>query len=259
MPHPLYGYELSNTMVRKVHMLLHQALDVAVKERLIVRNPTDGTTIPKKTTTEKQVLDDGQLERFMEAIKEEPYWNDFFYVEVMTGLRRGEICGIKWSDINFTEGTLSVKRSVGTKAGGGVNIGETKTGAGVRTITMPPSVATLLQEKQADAISEWVFPHYTNPSDPLHPSSAYRKLKTILKNIELPLMRFHDLRHTFATHATDGGVDPKTLAGILGHTDASFTLDTYTHVTGDMQRNAMTVVNNMMQQFLITEETDGKE
>ena len=83
----------------------------------------------------------------MEAIKEEPYWNDFFYVEVMTGLRRGEICGIKWSDINFTEGTLSVKRSVGTKAGGGVNIGETKTGAGVRTITMPPSVATLLQEK----------------------------------------------------------------------------------------------------------------
>ena len=246
-------------MVRKVHMLLHQALDVAVKERLIVRNPTDGTTIPKKTTTEKQVLDDGQLERFMEAIKEEPYWNDFFYVEVMTGLRRGEICGIKWSDINFTEGTLSVKRSVGTKAGGGVSIGETKTGAGVRTITMPPSVATLLKEKQADAISEWVFPHYTNPSDPLHPSSAYKKLKTILKNIELPMMRFHDLRHTFATHATDGGVDPKTLAGILGHTDASFTLDTYTHVTGDMQRNAMTVVNSMMQQFLITEETDGKE
>ena len=70
-PHPIYGYELSNTMVRKVHMLLHQALDVAVKERLIVRNPTDGTTIPKKTTTEKQVLDDGQLERFMEAIKED--------------------------------------------------------------------------------------------------------------------------------------------------------------------------------------------
>ena len=73
------------------------------------------------------------------------------------------------------------------------------------------------------------------------------------------MMRFHDLRHTFATHATDGGVDPKTLAGILGHTDASFTLDTYTHVTGDMQRNAMTVVNSMMQQLLITEKTDGKE
>ena len=63
-------------------------------------------------------------------------------------------------------------------------------------------------------------------------------------------MRFHDLRHTFATHATDGGVDPKTLAGILGHTDASFTLDTYTHVTSDMQKNASDVVGRMMQNFM---------
>ena len=258
-PHPIHGHVLSDSMVRKIHMMLHEAMEVAVRERYIVRNPTDNTTIPKKTITEKQVLDDSQLNRFLEAIQGEPYWHDFFYVEVMTGLRRGEICGIKWSDIDFNEGTLCIKRSVSTKEGGGVSIGETKTDAGVRTIIMPPSVATLLQEKQADAISEWVFPHYTNPSDPLHPSSAYKKLKTILKNIELPMMRFHDLRHTFATHATDGGVDPKTLAGILGHTDASFTLDTYTHVTGDMQRNAMTVVNSMMQQFLITEETDGKE
>ena len=258
-PHPIHGHVLSDSMVRKIHMMLHEAMEVAVRERYIVRNPTDNTTIPKKTITEKQVLDDSQLNRFLEAIQGEPYWHDFFYVEVMTGLRRGEICGIKWSDIDFNEGTLCIKRSVSTKEGGGVSIGETKTDAGVRTIIMPPSVATLLQEKQADAISEWVFPHYTNPSDPLHPSSAYKKLKTILKNIELPMMRFHDLRHTFATHATDGGVDPKTLAGILGHTDASFTLDTYTHVTGDMQRNAMTVVNSMMQQFLITEKTDGKE
>lgn len=163
---------------------------------------------------------------------------------MITGIKKSH----KTTEIFFDEGSDIL-----------VIIGETKTDAGVRTIIMPPSVATLLQEKQADAISEWVFPHYTNPSDPLHPSSAYKKLKTILKNIELPMMRFHDLRHTFATHATDGGVDPKTLAGILGHTDASFTLDTYTHVTGDMQRNAMTVVNSMMQQFLITEKTDGKE
>ena len=257
-PHPLTGYGLADTMVRKVHMILHQALDVAVKERIIVRNPTVGTTIPKKTYVEKQVLGDSQLDKFMEAIKQEPYWNDFFYVEVMTGLRRGEICGIKWSDINFDEGTLCIKRSVGRVKNGSITIGETKTTAGERKIILPPSVLTLLEEKQADAINEWVFPHYMNPSDPLHPDTAYRKLKTILKNVELPLIRFHDLRHTFATHATQGGVDAKTLAGILGHTDASFTLDTYTHVTGDMQKNASSVVNNMMQQFLITEETDGK-
>ena len=137
-------------------------------------------------------------------------------------------------------------------------IGETKTNAGERKIILPPSVLTLLREKQSDAICEWVFPHYMNPSDPLHPDAAYRKLKTLLKSVELPLIRFHDLRHTFATHAMQGGVDAKTLAGILGHTDASFTLDTYTHVTSDMQRNASAVVNNMMQQFLIKGETNGK-
>ena len=257
-PHPLTGYGLADTMVRKVHMILHQALDVAVKERIIVRNPTVGTTIPKKTYVEKQVLGDSQLDKFMEAIKQEPYWNDFFYVEILTGLRRGEICGLKWSDINFTEGTLCIKRSVGRVKNGSITIGETKTTAGTRNIILPPSVLTLLEQKQADAINEWVFPHYMKPSDPLHPDTAYRKLKTILKNLELPLIRFHDLRHTFATQATQGGVDAKTLAGILGHTDASFTLDTYTHVTGDMQKNASSVVNNMMQQFLITEETDGK-
>ena len=258
-PHPIHGHVLSDSMVRKIHMMLHEAMEVAVRERYIVRNPTDNTTIPKKTTTEKQVLDDSQLNRFLEAIQGEPYWHDFFYVEVMTGLRRGEICGIKWSDIDFNEGTLCIKRSVSTKEGGGVSIGETKTDAGTRTIIMPPSVATLLWEKRSDAINEWVFPHYTNPSDPLHPSSAYKKLKTLLKRLELPLLRFHDLRHTFATQATDGGVDPKTLAGILGHTDASFTLDTYTHVTSDMQRGASAIVNNMMQQFLITEENNGEQ
>ena len=258
-PHPIHGHVLSDSMVRKIHMMLHEAMEVAVRERYIVRNPTDNTTIPKKTTTEKQVLDDSQLNRFLEAIQCEPYWHDFFYVEIMTGLRRGEICGIKWSDIDFNEGTLCIKRSVSTKEGGGVSIGETKTDAGVRTIIMPPSVATLLWKKRSDAINEWVFPHYTNPSDPLHPSSAYKKLKTLLKRLELPLLRFHDLRHTFATQATDGGVDPKTLAGILGHTDASFTLDTYTHVTSDMQRGASAIVNNMMQQFLITEENNGEQ
>ncbi len=258
-PHPIHGHVLSDSMVRKIHMMLHEAMEVAVRERYIVRNPTDNTTIPKKTTTEKQVLDDSQLNRFLEAVQCEPYWHDFFYVEVMTGLRRGEICGIKWSDIDFNEGTLCIKRSVSTKEGGGVSIGETKTDAGVRTIIMPPSVATLLWKKRSDAINEWVFPHYTNPSDPLHPSSAYKKLKTLLKRLELPLLRFHDLRHTFATQATDGGVDPKTLAGILGHTDASFTLDTYTHVTSDMQRGASAIVNNMMQQFLITEENNGEQ
>ena len=246
-------YELADSIVRKIHMMLHEALDTAVRERLIAKNPTNGTTIPKTNYAEKQVLGNEQLERFLEEIKTEEYWCDFFYVEVMTGLRRGEICGLKWSDIDFDANKLRVQRSVSAKKGGGLNIGETKTNTGTRIITMPPSVREVLQNRKQTAITEWVFPAFLNPEQPIHPEAAYRKLKVILKHAELPLIRFHDLRHTFATHAMKGGVDAKTLSGILGHTNASFTLDTYTHVTSDMQKNASAVVGNMMQKIMIKE------
>ena len=234
-------------------MLLHEALDMAVKERLIAKNPTNGTTIPKCNYAEKQVLCDSQLNAFLDMIKREEYWGDLFYVEVMTGLRRGEICGLKWSDIDFGANTLRVQRSVSVKRGGGVLIGETKTDTGTRTIVMPPSVADTLRNRKQTAVTDWVFPNYLHPEMPVHPEAAYRRLKIILKHAELPMIRFHDLRHTFATHATDGGVDPKTLSGILGHTNASFTLDTYTHVTTDMQKKASAVVGNMMKNMKIGE------
>ena len=252
-PHPIHGKTLADSMVRGVHMMLHEALDVAVRERLLVKNPTNGTTVPKCNYPEKQILGDSQLDTFLKAIKGHEYWCDFFYVEVMTGLRRGEICGLKWQDINFEENKLQVKRSVSVKKGGGVSIGETKTETGVRSILMPPSVAEVLQNRKQTAITEWVFPNFMHPEQPISPATAYRKLKIILKHAGLPLIRFHDLRHTFATHATHGGVDPKTLAGILGHTNASFTLDTYTHVTSDMQKAASNIVGNIMQNIMIKE------
>ena len=251
--HPIHGKTLADSMVRGVHMMLHEALDTAVKERLIAKNPTNGTTVPKCNYPEKQILGDSQLETFLKAIKGHEYWCDFFYVEVMTGLRRGEICGLKWSDIDFEENKLQVKRSVSVKKGGGVSIGETKTETGVRSILMPPSVAEVLQNRKQRAITEWVFPNFIHPEQPISPATAYRKLKIILKHAGLPLIRFHDLRHTFATHATHGGVDPKTLAGILGHTNAGFTLDTYTHVTSDMQKAASNIVGNIMQNIMIKE------
>ncbi len=249
--HPIHGKTLADSMVRGVHMMLHEALDMAVKERLIVKNPTNGTTIPKCNYPEKQVLGDSQLDTFLDAIKAYPEWTDFFYTEVMTGLRRGEICGLRWSDVNFSESKLRVERSVSVKKGGGIQIGETKTDTGKRVIILPPSVKDMLLRRKAEALSEWIFYKFANPCEPMNPDAAYRKLKVILKNAGLPLIRFHDLRHTFATHATDGGVDPKTLSGILGHTNASFTLDTYTHVTTDMQKKASVVVGNMMKNMKI--------
>ena len=83
----------------------------------------------------------------------------------------------------------------------------------------------------------------------MNPSTAYSAMKRILKRAGLPAIRFHDLRHTFATHALASGVDAKTLAGILGHTNASFTLDTYTHVTDDMKETASGIVGGFMEEI----------
>ena len=244
------GNALSDTFIRRVHMMLHEAMDAAVRERLIPKNPTEGTIIPKVNYAPKQILTEEQLEKFMEALKQDPLWFDFFYTELTTGMRRGEICGLKWQDFDDKTGRLHIHRSVGTRKGGGVRVGETKTESGARTILLPPSTAEILKQRKKKSYSEWIFHNPTVPELPMNPSSAYRHLKTLLKNAELPLIRFHDLRHTFATHALNSGVDAKTLSGILGHTNASFTLDTYTHMTTDMHRKAAGVVGGFLDEIM---------
>ena len=242
--------------MRSIHMLLHEIMDAAVKAHLISKNPTDGTTIPKCNYPPKKILNDAQLEKFMKAIENEPIWHDFFYTEITTGLRRGEICGLKWSDLDETAGRLKVQRSVGVNS----EIGETKTETGTRTILLPPSTLHILKERHKTAMTEWIFPSLLIPENPVAPSAAYHRLKEILKEADLPDIRFHDLRHTFATHALANGVDPKTLSGILGHTNASFTLDTYTHVTTDMQKNAAGIVGGFVEEiFGLKEESDEQE
>ncbi len=245
-----HGTEIADSMVRKVHLMLHEALDMAVKQRLLVSNPTNGTTLPKNNYAPKQILNDKQLNRFIEAIKTDKRWCDFFYTEITTGLRKGEICGLKWEDFDEQYGTLKIKRSIGKTVNGVMLIGETKTETGSREILLPPSTVELLRRRKISSVSEWIFPNLRDAEKPMNPQCAYQHLKTILKRAGLPPIRFHDLRHTFATHAIAGGVDAKTLSGILGHANASFTLDNYTHVTTDMQKSAARIVGNFMDEII---------
>ena len=246
------GTELANSTVRSIHMLLHEALDGAVREGLIPRNPTDGTTIPRLVKTEKTVLLESQIEKFMKTIENDEVWHDLFFMELMTGLRRGEICALKWNDIDEKNRILHVRKTI-RYAKKQLIVGETKTNEGNRKIVLPASVMDMLMKRKEKSISEWIFPKSLNPTMPIDPASAYRRLKEILKEADLPDMRFHDLRHTFATHAATSGIDPRTLAGILGHTKPSFTLDAYTHVTTDMQKRAAGIVGNFIT------DTFGKE
>lgn len=245
------GGPLAGATVRRIHDVLHQALDVAVNRNLIVKNPSNDVTLPKKVTTPKTILNNEQLERFMEAIKADEHWHDFFYLEITTGLRRGELCGLMWTDFDGKKGTLTIRRTLHNKEGGGYYVGDTKTGAGRRTIKLPPSTVQLLTERKKKSISQWMFPNPIHPEDPVMPNSGYQRMKKLLAEAGLPNMRFHDLRHTFATHALTSGVDAKTLSGILGHTKTSFTLDTYTHVTGDMHRRASEIVGGFMKELMV--------
>ena len=196
------GNALSDTVIRRIHMMLHQALDVAVRERLIPKNPTEGTIIPKVNYAPKQILTEEQLEKFMEALKQDPLWYDFFYTELTTGMRRGEICGLKWQDFDDKTGRLHIHRSVSNRKGGGIRVGETKTESGARTILLPPSTAEILKQRKKKSCSEWIFHNPTVPELPMNASSAYRHLKVLLRKAELPLIRFHDLRHPYVKHTT---------------------------------------------------------
>ena len=236
--HPRFGYALSDTTINRLHAIFHQAMEDALHAHIIAKNPTVGATVPKASHAPKRVLTDKELDTFLDAVREDRIWGDCFYVELTTGLRRGEICGLMWQDFDARTGVLQVRRTLHNRKLGVDMLGKTKTRSGERTIVLPRSTAEILRRRKENAITQWIFPDPVRPELPLSPNCAYTHMKAILHKAGLPDIRFHDLRHTFATHAIASGVDAKTLSGILGHTNASFTLDIYTHITGEMQRAA---------------------
>ena len=249
-PRPGQRRGLSSNTVHNIHATLHHALKTATEQGLIPRNPADDVDAPKVIRKQMMILTDAQLDTFMEAIRSDKIWYDFFYTELTTGLRLGEICGLMWSDFNDRNGTLKISRTLHKEKGGRLVAGDTKTYAGTRKILLPPSTAQLLRERKKQSYSLWIFHDSLHPEAPVNPRTAYYRLKKIIAESGLPNIRFHDLRHTFSTHALASGVDAKTLAGILGHTKASFTLDTYTHTTGDMQKRAADIVGGFLTDYL---------
>ena len=200
--HPEMDHQLSDSMVRHIHTTLHAALKDAVQAHVIPRNPTEGTTAPKANYKPKRILTGEELDAFLAVVERDEVWRDFFQTELMTGLRRGEICGLQWSDFDEEGGTLKVCRTLHSQRKGEYTVGETKTGKGMRTITLPKTVADILRRRKADTISQWIFPDPVKPEDPVNPGSAYLHMKTLLRRAGLPSIRFHDLRHPYVKHTT---------------------------------------------------------
>lgn len=236
-----FGKGLSDRMVRMCHAKCRAALDQAVQENLIRTNPAVGCKLPPKRSPEMQVLSRQELQRFLIQAKADGYF-ELFLLDLSTGLRRGELLALQWSDLDLDAGTLSVTKQV-YEVNGKMQLSVPKTKASIRKLVLPPAVVEVFREYRKTAKSRWLFPSPKNLDMPLTPGSMLRRLHIILERAECKQIRFHDLRHTFATMALENGMDIKTLSAMLGHVSAATTLDIYTHVTGDMQTEAATKID----------------
>ncbi len=230
------GKRLSDRTIRAIHANCRTALQRAVQDGLIRTNPAVGCKLPPKKAREMQVLTQNEILRFLHQAKDEGYY-ELFLLELGTGMRRGEILALKWSDLNPSTGELHIERQVYIiKAE--VIISAPKTKASVRTVILPESLVRILAEYRKSVDSEWMFPSLLDNSRLRNPSSVRKRLQLILEQAGGKKVRFHDLRHTFATMALEHGMDVKTLSATIGHVSSATTLDIYSHITDTMQRQA---------------------
>ena len=232
----VYGNGLSDRMVRGCHAICRKGLQKAVEDGLIRMNPAIGCKLPPKKAKEMQVLTKEEMQRFIVQAKADGYF-ELFILELSTGLRRGEIAGLQWGDLDMQTGELHITRQA-TTVHGRINISTPKTKSPIRTIILPPDIVKILAEYKKKVNSRWMFPSPIKEDAPRHPTAIRKALQRTLERAECKNIRFHDLRHTFATTALANGMDVKTLSAIIGHISSETTLNIYTHITENMQRSA---------------------
>lgn len=240
---------LSTTTVRSVHLMLHCALERAVKERLISRNPCEDCIVPKPRKLEMKILPPEHMKAYLEAAEHRGLL-PMFYLELVSGLRKGELVALRWNDVDIQQRTISVSKQYVRNPNGSLELTRPKTENSVRLVSIPQTaVELLIQEHAKHPDSPYLFPSPLT-GEMYHPDSVVNLHKKILKDAGLEHLRFHDLRHTFATTALQNGVDVKTVSSMLGHYDAGFTLRTYTHATRQKQDEAAQTMGNFIEQIM---------
>ena len=251
------GTAMSTRSVLLCHLVIRMALDRAVKDGLIKKNPILGVKLPQAEQKEMKVLTKEEIQRFLIQAKEEGLY-ELFLLELTTGLRRGEILALTWSDLNFETGELHISKQA-TLVGGKITISEPKTKAAFRSIILPPVMVEVIREYQKDAFSHLMFPSRLKPEQPIDPGHIRKRLQVILERAGCKKVRFHDLRHTFATMSLEHGMDLKTLSTIIGHVSAKTTLNIYTHITSEMQENAAASIDRGIAKTEIKEKAETEK
>ena len=230
--------------IQLVHSTLHCALKQAVRERLIGYNPMDAIQRPKVETREFQVFTEEQSRDFLAAAKGHPY-ETLFILALTSGLRKGELLGLMWADVNWKKRTLRIERQLQQAGWRSAELVPTKTKSGRRVIKLGKATVAKLQEhrqrqeeRKALAGSSWqehgmIFT--TSIGTFLDQSKVSREFKGILRENDLPDIRFHDLRHTSLSLLLDYGTPVNTVQKRAGHSKASVTTDIYGHMMSHSQ------------------------
>ena len=237
---------LSPVTVRNTQMVLHKALADAVRLDRVMVNAADGVEPPKTDRGSFRVWSVDELRLFLTAVREH-HWYGVFMLLATTGMRRGEVLGLRWDVVDFDLGAVSVIRSVGT-VDGEIVVTSPKTQAARKLVDLDAYTLDVVRrvrdEQQGAGLCYplgWVFRREPG-GGPLRPESVSAAFDRLLARIDVPRIRLHDLRHTYATLAVDAGVHPMVLSDRLGHSNVATTIDMYVHVALPTARRAANAV-----------------
>ena len=184
---------LSAKTVRNINQVISSAMDFAIDQKLISTNPTNGCALPRLEHREMKTIPAEHLAAFLHEAKESGVF-ELYYIELATGLRRGELLGLKWEDIDLEQSIIHVRRQI-ARINGEVVEAPLKTKNSYRSVSIAQDAVDILKEQEKKSDSEYVFPSPTG--GPISPDSVLNMLHRVLKRAGLPKIRFHDMRHPY--------------------------------------------------------------
>ncbi len=238
---------LSATSVIFIHRVLHKALEQAYKMQIISKNVSELVEIPRKAKYHAQVLSEIKVKQLLDAVSDTEIFLPIL-LAVTLGLRRGEVLGLKWSDIDFENGIITVCRTA-VKNKNEIIYTKPKTETSNRKIKVSPKFIEILTKAKAEQVNENVdglIACYNNGL-PISQDVLDKRFKACLKRNNLPDIRFHDLRHTNATLMLKNNIAPKIVSERLGHSSIGITMDLYTHVLIEMQNEAADSMDSLIE------------
>ena len=246
---------LSATTVVQMHRILREALSHAVKWGILTRNPADAATPPRKDRKQLDMWDMPTIRRFLHVCDRSRYAS-LYHFALLTGMRRSELTGLRWANVDLSVSRLSVVETLQRITGQGLVVGQPKTARSRRSVALSPEAVKVLestrdyQTAQRLLLGEaWTDTGYvfTRPDGrPVIPDELSQDFQTLVTKAGLPHLTLHGLRHAHATILLTAGVHPKVVSERLGHSNIAVTMDTYSHVLPGLQEAAAHAVDRCL-------------